>query len=74
MIETTTKERLLLTTSSDGDVIIAEVRATQHCNRGEHFVSEDFARINCESKVFTEMTGKVEFGGRIFVLTADLER
>ena len=68
------KERLLLTTSSDGDVIIAEVKPSHTNNRGEHFVSEDFARINCENGVFTEMTGELNFGGRIFVLTQDLQR
>ena len=65
--------KLMLSTSTDGDVIVAEVKPTQARNRGEFFVSEDLVRLNVASGIFTDMTHKIDWGGRIFILTADLE-
>jgi hypothetical protein len=72
MIET--KKRLMLTTSVDGDVIVAEVKPTQARNRGEYFVSKDFVRINVENGTLTDITQKVDNGGEVFILTDDLNR
>jgi len=66
------KKRLMLTTSSNGDVVVAEVKQTQHRNRGEYFVSEDFVRINCENGILTNITGKLDYTGRLYILTDDL--
>ena len=68
------KKRLLLTTSLDGDVIVAEVKPTQVRNRGEYFVSNDFVRLNVENGILTDITEKVNNGGRVFILTDDLNR
>tara|TARA_R110000851_G_scaffold80343_2_gene176848 strand:- start:1004 stop:1222 length:219 start_codon:yes stop_codon:yes gene_type:complete len=67
-----TKKKLMLTTSTDGDVIVAEVKPTQARNRGEYFVSNDFVRINVENGTLTDITQKVNNGGEVFILTADL--
>lgn len=66
------KKRLMLTTSSSGDIIIAEVKQTHQRNRGEYFVSEDFVRINCESGTLTNVTGKLDYSGRLYIFTEDM--
>ena len=66
------KKRLLLTTSLDGDVIVAEVKPTQARNRGEYFVSDDFVRLNVQNGTLTDITEKVDNGGKVFILTTDL--
>ena len=66
------RKKLMLTTSLDGDVIVAEVKPTQARNRGEYFVSEDFVRLNVEGGTLTDITQKVANGGRVFILTDDL--
>jgi hypothetical protein len=72
-MKTIRKKKLMLSTSIEGDVIIAEVKPTHARNRGEYFVSDDFVRLNEESGTLTDMTGKFEYEGRIYILTADLE-
>jgi len=67
------EKKLMLSTSTDGDVIVADVKPTQARNRGEYFVSEDFVRLNVASGILTDMTDRVDWIGRIFILTADLE-
>ena len=62
----------MLTTSIDGDVIVAEVKPTQARNRGEYFVSNDFVRLNVESGTLTDITQKVDNGDKVFILTEDL--
>jgi len=62
----------MLSTSIEGDVIVANVKPTQIRNRGEYFVSEDFVRLNEENGTLTDMTGKFDIDGRIYILTADL--
>ena len=62
----------MLTTSLDGDVIVAEVKPTQARNRGEYFVSDDFVRLNVQNGTLTDITEKVDNGGKVFILTTDL--
>ena len=66
------RKKLMLTTSIDGDVIVAEVKPTQARNRGEYFVSNDFVRLNVESGTLTDITQKVDNGDKVFILTEDL--
>tara|TARA_B100000519_G_C14150938_1_gene394539 strand:+ start:359 stop:577 length:219 start_codon:yes stop_codon:yes gene_type:complete len=66
------KKRLMLTTSASGDIIVAEVKQTHQRNRGEYFVSEDFVRINCENGQLTDITGKLDYSGRIYILSDDM--
>ena len=66
------RKRLMLTTSLDGDVIVAEVKPTQARNRGEYFVSNDFVRLNVQNGTLTDITEKVDNGGKVFILTTDL--
>ena len=68
----TLQKRLMLTTSLDGDVIVAEVKPTQARNRGEYFVSNDFVRLNVQNGTLTDITEKVDNGGKVFILTTDL--
>jgi hypothetical protein len=66
------KNKYLLTTSSDKDVIIAEVPSNHHFNPSEYLVSKSMIDANVESGTFTEMTGKLDWDGRIWVYTEDL--
>jgi len=66
------RKKLMLTTSLDGDVIVAEVKPTQARNRGEYFVSDDFVRLNVQNGTLTDITEKVDNGGKVFILTTDL--
>lgn len=62
------KKKLLLTTSSCGDVIIAEVDARHPEEKNAYFVSEDFVQVNVKNGQFTDMTGKLDYEGRIWVM------
>lgn len=62
------RKKLLLTTSTSGDVIIAEVDAKHPEEKNAYFVSEDFVQINVKNGQFTEMTGKLDYSGRIWVM------
>lgn len=68
------RKKLMLTTSLDGDVIVAEVKPTQARNRGEYFVSNDFVRLNVENGTLTDITGKVDNDGKVFIFSDDLCR
>jgi len=59
----------MLSASSDGCILIAEVEPNHKKVKGESFVSEDFLKVN-RSK-FVDMTGKIGYEGRIFVLKSD---
>ncbi len=71
-MDLTKRKKLLLTTSLDGDVIVAEVKPTQARNRGEYFVSEDFVRLNERNGTLTNITKQMDNGGRVYILSADL--
>ena len=62
------RKRLLLTTSTSGDVIIAEVDARHPEEKNAYFVSEDFVQVNVKNGQFTEMTGKLDYSGKIWVM------
>ena len=59
----------MLTASSDGCIVIAEVKPEHKKVKGESFVSEDFLKVNMEK--FVDMTGRLGYQGRIFVLKSD---
>ena len=62
------RKKLLLTTSTSGDVIIAEVDARHPEEKNAYFVSEEFVQVNVKNGQFTEMTGKLDYSGRIWVM------
>ena len=62
------RKKLLLTTSTSGDVIIAEVDARHPEEKNAYFVSEDFVQVNVKNGQFTEMTGKLDYSGGIWVM------
>jgi len=59
----------MLTSSSDGCIVIAEVDDGHQKVKGESFVSEDFLKVNSDK--FVDMTGKIGWQGRIYVLKSD---
>jgi len=63
--------KYLLTTSTNNDVIIAEVRPNhKKADKSEYFVSESFLKANRNN--FTEITEEVEHDGRVWMLTSDM--
>ena len=67
------KTKYLLSTSEDKDVIVAEVPANYKFDeRGEYIVSKSFVDANVKSGQLTEMTGKINWEGQIWILTEDL--
>tara|TARA_B100000745_G_scaffold213483_1_gene141599 strand:- start:363 stop:569 length:207 start_codon:yes stop_codon:yes gene_type:complete len=60
----------MLTTSTDGCIIIAEVDKDHAKVRGEQWVSEDFLIANKDS--FVDMTEELDYGGRIYVMKTDM--
>jgi hypothetical protein len=67
-------KKLLLSTSSSGDVVIAEVAQSYHKDprSNEFFVSRSTLAKNVESGNFTEVSDKVEWNGRIWILSSDI--
>ncbi len=49
-------------------MIIAEVDARHPEEKNAYFVSEDFVQVNVKNGQFTEMTGKLDYSGRIWVM------
>ena len=67
------KTKYLLTTSEDKDVIVAEVPHNYKFDeRGEYIVSKGFVDANLNAGLLTDMTGKLDWDGRIWILTEDL--
>lgn len=62
--------KLMLTTSTDGCIIIAEVGKDHVKVKGEQWVSEDFLKVNKAN--FVDMTGTLDYGGRIYVMKTDI--
>ncbi len=68
------KTKYLLTTSEDKDVIVAEVPHNYKFDeRGEYIVSKGFVDANLKADLFTDMTGKLDWDGKIWVLSSDME-
>jgi hypothetical protein len=66
-------KKLLLTTSSDKCVIIAEVENNHSYNDREYIISRDMLNANVENGNFVEITEHSEWeSGRVWVLTADI--
>jgi hypothetical protein len=67
-------KRLLLSTSESGDVVIAEVaqRYQKDPRFNEYYVSRSTLTKNVESGNFTEVSDKVEWDGRIWMLSSDM--
>ena len=62
--------KLMLTTSTDGCIIIAEVGKDHTKVKGEQWVSEDFLKVNSDK--FVNMTEELDYGGRIYVMKTDM--
>ena len=68
------KTKYLLTTSEDKDVIVAEVpHQYKFDERGEYVVSKGFVDANLNAGLLTDMTDKLDWEGKIWVLSSDLE-
>ena len=66
-------KKLLLTTSSDKCVIIAEVENNHSYNEREYVISRDMLNANVENGNFVEITEHSDWeSGRVWVLTADI--
>jgi len=66
-------KKLLLTTSSDKCVIIAEVENNHSYNDREYVISRDMLDVNIKNGNFTEITEESDWdSGRMWVLTEDI--
>lgn len=67
------KKKLLLTTSSDKCVIIAEVENNHSYSDREYIISRDMLNANVENGNFVEITEHSEWqSGRVWVLASDI--
>ena len=64
--------KLILSTSTDGCIIIAEVGANKGLSKGEYEVSESMMRMNVESGLFKDVRRSTGYNGRIFAYSSDL--
>ena len=72
MITTNTK-KLLLTTSEDRDVIIAEVPKNHKPDLGkEYFISRDTLNANLKNNNFKSISDQVDWEGGIWMLSDDM--
>jgi hypothetical protein len=71
-MENKKKTKYLLTTSEDKDVIIAEVPHNHPFNEGERIVSQGMIDVNVKAGLFKEVTGQVDWEGKIWMLTEDM--
>ena len=68
------KTKYLLSTSEDKNVIIAEVPHNYKFDeRGEYVVSQGFVDVNLKAGLFVNMTKKLDWDGKIWVLASDLQ-
>jgi len=66
-------KKLLLTTSSDKCVIIAEVENNHTYNEREYVISRDMLNANVDNGNFVEITEASEWeNGRVWVLADDV--
>jgi len=66
-------KKLLLTTSSDKCVIIAEVENNHSYGEREYVISRDMLNVNLKSGLFTEITDHADWdNGRVWVYTDDI--
>ena len=67
-------KKLLLSTSQDGDVVVAEVARNHKKDprSNEFFISRDTLRVNVESGNFVEVSDKVDWDGRMWILSEDI--
>ena len=66
------KTKYLLTTSADKHVIIAEVPHNHTHNEGEYTISADMVKVNVKNGLFTDVSDKLDYEGKIWMLTEDL--
>ena len=68
----TKKTKLLLTTSADNDVIIAEVSQSHKADESkEYFISQATLECNLNSGNFIDISNKVDWDGKIYILSKD---
>ena len=63
---------MILTTSTDGCIVIAEVNADTELGKGEYEVSESMMRMNVKNGTFTDVQETTGYDGRIYAYSADL--
>ena len=65
--------KYLLSKSDDGHIVIAQVPHTfKKSSPYEFFVSHDFLKVNLKNGNFTEITDKVDWDGRVWMLSSDM--
>jgi len=64
--------KLILSTSTDGCIIIAEVDANKGLGKGEYEVSESMMRMNVKSGLFKDVKQATGYNGRIYAYASDL--
>ena len=65
--------KYLLTKSADAHIVIAQVdHSFKKRSPYEFFVSRDFLNVNIKNGNFTDITDKVDWGGKVWMLTEDM--
>jgi hypothetical protein len=65
--------KYLLSKSDDGHIVIAQVPQTfKKRSPHEFFVSESFLNVNVQNNNFTDISDKVEWNGKVWMLTEDI--
>lgn len=68
MITTIRDAKLLLTTSLDGDVIIAEVERNHHADpKKEYFISRATLEANLKNEKFVDVSEQVSHSGKVWM-------
>lgn len=65
--------KYLLSKSDDGHIVIAQVpHSFKKRSPYEFFVSQDFLNVNVKNGNFTDITNKVDWNGKVWMLTEDM--
>ena len=64
--------KMILTTSTDGCVIIVEVDADREMGKGEYQVSDSMMSKNVKSGLFKDISEETDYDGKIYAYKTDL--
>ena len=65
-------KKLILSTSNDGVIVIADVQANKVLTKGEYEISEDCAKRNVKCGTFKDIRSQCSYDGRLYALATDM--